>query len=100
MNASISRRLAIMFAAASFMMISITSLATYGLLKRELGRHQMTELTTRWDFNQFLVARASDRSKWPHVRDDLSRAPHKSVSYFAGGMSTGAIVVMPAPDQG
>ena len=34
------------------------------------------------------------------ARDDLSRAPHKSVSYFAGGMSTGAIVVMPAPDQG
>ena len=76
MNPSISRRLAVMFAAASFMMISITSLATYGLLKRELGRHQMTELTTRWDFNQFIVARASDSSKWPHVRDKLdSRTP-------------------------
>lgn len=76
MNASISRRLAVMFAAASFMMISITSLATYALLKRELGRHQMTELTTRWDFNQFLVSRASDESKWPHVREKLdARTP-------------------------
>lgn len=84
MNQSISRRLAVMFAAASFMMISITSLATYGLLKRELARHQMTELTTRWDINRFIVSRASDSSKWFHVREKLdARTPEdRRVRYW------------------
>ena len=65
MKLSISQRLAAMFAVASFVMLAVIGVALHGLLKRELERHQVTELQTRWQMHQIIIAKTGDAEHWP-----------------------------------
>ncbi len=68
MKLSISKRLAAMFAVASFVMLAVLSIAMHGLLKRELERHQGNELHARWTMYKPLIMRNDDVVHWEYVR--------------------------------
>jgi two-component system heavy metal sensor histidine kinase CusS len=74
MKLSISQRLAAMFAGASFVMLAVLSIAVHGLLKRELERHQVTELQTRWQMHQVIIAKTGDAGHWPVVQGKFDNA--------------------------
>ncbi|HWK49094.1 MAG TPA: hypothetical protein VNR40_04375, partial [Steroidobacter sp.] len=68
MKLSISKRLATMFAVASFVMLSVLSVAMHGLLKRELERHQSNELRARWTMYKPMIMRNDEVAYWEYVR--------------------------------
>lgn len=68
MKLSISKRLAAMFAVASFVLLAVLSVAMHGLLKRELERHQSNELQARWTMYKPIVVRNDEVSHWEYVR--------------------------------
>ena len=68
MKLSISKRLAAMFAVASFVMLAVLSVAMHGLLKRELERHQSNELQARWTMYKPIIMRNDDVVHWQYVR--------------------------------
>lgn len=68
MKLSISKRLAAMFAVASFVMLSVLSVAMHGLLKRELERHQSNELRARWTMYKPMIMRNDEVAYWEYVR--------------------------------
>src|SRR5688500_12547484 len=74
MKLSIGQRLAAMFAAASFVMLAVIGVAMHGLLKRELERHQVTELQTRWQMHQIIIAKTGDAEHWPVVQGKFDNA--------------------------
>jgi len=69
MTLSISRRLAVMFAIASFVLLALISVALHELLERDLLRHQRGELNTRLEVNRPMIVRAVRAESWAHVRD-------------------------------
>ncbi len=71
MNLSISQRLAVMFAAASFIMLAVLGIAMHGLLKRELERHQVHELQARWEMHKPMIRRNDDAEHWHIVQNKL-----------------------------
>jgi two-component system, OmpR family, heavy metal sensor histidine kinase CusS len=71
MNLSLSQRLAGMFAAASLVMLTVIGLAMHGLLKRELERHQVNELLSRWQMHEPMITRSDDVAHWKHVTAKL-----------------------------
>ena len=87
MKLSISQRLAAMFAVASFVMLAVLSVAMHGLLKRELGRHQSSELQARWQMYKPIVMRNDEASHWDYVRTkfDNSISENNRVSLWVSG---------------
>lgn len=71
MNLSISQRLAVMFAAASFVMLAAIGLAMHGLLKRELESHQVHELQARWQMHKPMIMRNDEVAHWHVVGSKL-----------------------------
>lgn len=69
MTPSISRRLAVMFAIASFVLLAVISVALHELLERDLLRHQRSELNTRVEVNRSLIQRTQHIGGWFRVRD-------------------------------
>lgn len=69
MTPSISRRLAVMFAIASFVLLAVISVALHALLERNLERHQRSELTTRVEVNRPLIEKTEHIGGWFRVRD-------------------------------
>ena len=87
MKLSISKRLAAMFAVASFVMLSVLSVAMHGLLKRELERHQSNELQARWTMYRPIIMRNDDVEHWAYVRSkfDNSISENNRVSLWVQG---------------
>ncbi|MFC5474394.1 heavy metal sensor histidine kinase [Paraherbaspirillum soli] len=71
MKRSITVRLVAMFAVAALVIFSLIGAALYGVLKRELARHQQDELTTRIQDMQYMIGRAGDTERWSHVQAKL-----------------------------
>lgn len=69
MTLSISRRLAVMFAISSFVLLVLISVALHELLERELLRHQRGELNTRLELNRPLIVKIVRAEDWAHVRN-------------------------------
>jgi two-component system heavy metal sensor histidine kinase CusS len=67
MNFSISQRLSVMFALASFVLLAVLGIAVHGLLKRELERHQVNALQARWQIHKPMIARNDDAVHWEIV---------------------------------
>jgi len=87
MKLSISKRLAAMFAVASFVVLSVLGVAMHGLLKRELERHQSNELQARWTMYRPMVMRNDDAVHWAIVRTkfDNSISENNRVSLWVQG---------------
>lgn len=87
MKLSISKRLAAMFAVASFVMLAVLSFAMHGLLKRELERHQSNELQARWTMYKPIIMRNDDVEHWTYVRSkfDNSISENNRVSLWVQG---------------
>ncbi len=87
MKLSISKRLAAMFAVASFVMLAVLSVAMHGLLKRELERHQSNELQARWTMYRPIIMRNDDVAYWDNVRTkfDNSISENNRVSLWVQG---------------
>ena len=64
MRLSISRRLAIMFAATGFLVFVLFGVVLHGVLQRELDRSERSELTRRMDLYAPLVVRYGEPSRW------------------------------------
>lgn len=90
MKLSISKRLAAMFAVASFVMLAVLSVAMHGLLKRELERHQSNELQARWTMYKPIVLRNDEVSHWEYVRTkfDNSISENNRVSLWVQSSDT------------
>jgi two-component system, OmpR family, heavy metal sensor histidine kinase CusS len=90
MKLSISKRLAAMFAVASFVMLAVLSFAMQGLLKRELERHQSNELQARWTMYKPLIMRNDDVEHWTYVRNkfDNSISENNLVSLWVQSADT------------
>ncbi|HMN46142.1 MAG TPA: heavy metal sensor histidine kinase [Povalibacter sp.] len=69
MTLSISRRLAVMFAISSFVLLALISVALHELLERDLLRHQRAELNTRLEVNRPLIVKTVRAEDWTHVRN-------------------------------
>lgn len=71
MNLSISQRLAAMFAITSLVLLSMAAVAMHCLLERELTRHQMNELESRWHLHEPFIHRNNDAAYWDYVASKL-----------------------------
>ncbi|AMP01037.1 heavy metal sensor kinase family protein [Collimonas arenae] len=87
MKRSITVRLVAMFALAALLIFSLIGSALYGVLRRELARHQQDELNTRFQDTQYMIGHNGDPSRWPRVQaklDTLSPADG-SIRYWVLG---------------
>ncbi|WP_224366256.1 heavy metal sensor histidine kinase [Hyalangium versicolor] len=71
MRASISTRLAVMFAVASLGVFSLVGFALWHVLQRELCRHQLSEVNTRLDYAGMMTGRNDNAEKWKMLRTKL-----------------------------
>ncbi|WP_129781408.1 heavy metal sensor histidine kinase [Peristeroidobacter soli] len=101
MKLSISKRLAAMFAVASFVMLAVLSIAMHGLLKRELERHQSNELHARWTMYKPIVVRNDDVEHWQYVRQkfDNSISENNRVSLWVQGGDPHFVYGSPLTDE-
>jgi two-component system heavy metal sensor histidine kinase CusS len=77
MKRSITLRLVAMFALATLATFALIGAALYGVLQRELMRHQHDELQTAYQDMAYMIKRAGDTRRWSHVQtkmDTLSLA--------------------------
>lgn len=71
MKLSISRRLAVMFAASGFLVFVLFGLVLNHLFQRQLDRYQCTELITRLQVHRPLVAKTVEAARWEWTRSKL-----------------------------
>ena len=71
MRRSIKVRLVAMFALAALLIFSLIGSALYGVLQRELARHQHDELNTRFLDTQYMIQHNGDPARWPRVQAKL-----------------------------
>lgn len=71
MKRSIKVRLAAMFALAALLIFSLIGSALYGVLQRELARHQSDEIGTRFHDTQYMIQHNGDPARWPRVQAKL-----------------------------
>lgn len=64
MRLSISRRLAMMFAATGFLVFVLFGIVLHGVLQRELDRSERAELSRRMELYAPLVVRYAEPSRW------------------------------------
>ena len=77
MNRSITRRLVVMFALGALITFTIVGAALYGVLERELTRHQNDDLNTNLQNMRYSIERFGDLEHWPRLQtkmDTLSPA--------------------------
>lgn len=67
MKRSITLRLVAMFALATLAMFLLIGAALYGVLQRELARHQRDELQTAYQDMEYMIKRAGNPRRWSHV---------------------------------
>jgi len=71
MKRSITVRLVAMFALAALLIFSLIGSALYGVLQRELARHQQDELNTRFLDTRYMIGHNGDPVRWPRVQAKL-----------------------------
>ncbi|WP_211453686.1 heavy metal sensor histidine kinase [Collimonas antrihumi] len=71
MKRSITVRLVAMFALAALLIFSLIGSALYGVLRRELARHQQDELNTRYLDTSYMIGHNGDPARWPRVQAKL-----------------------------
>lgn len=71
MKRSITVRLVAMFALAALLIFSLIGSALYGVLRRELARHQQDELNTRFQDTLYMIQHNGDPNRWPRVQAKL-----------------------------
>ncbi|MDB5765608.1 MAG: Heavy metal sensor histidine kinase [Collimonas fungivorans] len=71
MKRSITARLVAMFAVAALLIFSLIGSALYGVLQRELARHQQDELNTRFLDTRYMIGHNGDPVRWPRVQTKL-----------------------------
>jgi len=74
---SITQRLVLMFAFAALAMFTLVGAALYGVLERELTRHQNEDLNTNLQNMRYSIERFGDLEHWPRLQvkmDTLSPA--------------------------
>ena len=71
MKRSITVRLVAMFALAALLIFSLIGSALYGVLQRELARHQQDELNTRFLDTRYMIGHNGDPARWPRVQTKL-----------------------------
>lgn len=74
MKLSISRRLALMFAATGFVVFTLLGIVLQGILQRELLRSQLTELQARVDLYTPMLLKNGDPARWHLVQGKLEAA--------------------------
>ena len=67
MKRSITVRLIAMFALATLATFLLIGAALYGVLQRELARHQHDELQTAYQDMEYMIKRAGTPKRWSHV---------------------------------
>lgn len=67
MKFSITVRLVAMFALATQVMLLLIGVTLYGVLERELARHQRDELQTAYQDMEYMIKRAGTPARWSHV---------------------------------
>ncbi len=65
---SITTRLVVMFALAALVTFSLIGAALYGVLERELTRHQDDDLTTNLQNMRYSIERVNNVERWSHVQ--------------------------------
>jgi two-component system, OmpR family, heavy metal sensor histidine kinase CusS len=68
MKRSITTRLVVMFALASLATFSLIGAALYGVLERELTRHQDDDLNTNLQNLRYSIERAGNAERWARVQ--------------------------------
>ncbi len=71
MRLSISRRLAVMFASAGFLVFTLIGVVLHDLLHRELVRHERNELATRLEVYEPLVHKSAEPERWKNLQAKL-----------------------------
>ena len=77
MNRSITRRLVVMFALGALITFTIVGAALYGVLERELTRHENDDLNTNLQNMRYSIERFGDLEHWARLQvkmDTLSPA--------------------------
>ena len=77
MKRSITTRLVVMFALGALVTLSLIGAALYGVLERELTRHQNDDLNTNLQNMRYSIERFGDLEHWPRLQtkmDTLSPA--------------------------
>ncbi len=85
MKRSITLRLVAMFALATLLAFSLIGAALYGVLQRELARHEHAELQTAYRDMEYMIKRAGTPERWSHAQtkmDTLSLA-NASMHFWA-----------------
>jgi two-component system heavy metal sensor histidine kinase CusS len=97
---SISRRLAIMFAATGFLVFVLFGVVLHGVLQRELDRSERAELTRRMDLYTPLVLRNGEPARWHLVvtRLDAVTPDNGSARYWVLGDDPGFHYGSPTPE--
>jgi two-component system heavy metal sensor histidine kinase CusS len=71
MNRSIAWRLAAMFAVATISVFMLVSFALHHVLTRELDRHQLEQLNTKFQVMQYMIVRSRSTEHWDKVSAKL-----------------------------
>ena len=100
MRLSISRRLAIMFAATGFLVFVLFGVVLHGVLQRELDRSERAELTRRMDLYAPVITRNGEPARW-HLavtRLDAVTPDNGSARYWVLGDDPGFRYGSPTPE--
>lgn len=100
MRLSISRRLAIMFAATGFLVFVLFGVVLHGVLQRELDRSERAELTRRMDLYTPVIVRNGEPARW-HLavtRLDAVTPDNGSARYWVLGDDPGFRYGSPTPE--
>jgi two-component system heavy metal sensor histidine kinase CusS len=71
MKRSISSRLVLMFALGALVTFTLIDAALYGVLQREMTRHQDNELATSMQNVRYTLERFGDSEHWPRIQAKL-----------------------------
>lgn len=87
MKRSIEMRLAAMFALAALVVFTLVGAVLYGVLERELDRHQMADLRTNLQSMRYSIERTADLDRWARVcaKMDTLSPPDGQVRFWVLG---------------
>ena len=72
MRRSITARLVLMFALAALAMFTLVGAALYGVLERELTRHQSDDLNTNLQNMRYSIERFGDLQHWARLQHGIA----------------------------
>lgn len=82
MKRSITLRLVAMFAVTTLMVFGVIGAALYGVLSRELARHQQEELQTAYQDMEYMIKRGGTPERWEHAQAKMDTLMQSSGSLF------------------